>query len=293
MTSYGCQSNVGEIKGVLLKRPREAHLNQSNIAAQWRELNYLGEPDFELAAAQHEQLANLLSRFGAEITYLPQNDGTTLDSVYVHDPIIVSDRGAILCRMGKAARQNEPEAAGKFFEQIGVPILGRITGDGLLEGGDVVWVDARTVAVGEGYRSNAEGIRQLRALLGDLVDEVIAVPLPHWTGPADCLHLMSNISPIDCDLAVVYSRLLPVPFRQWLINRGIKLVEVPDEEYDSMACNVLAVAPRKAIMIAGNPITKARLEAEGAEVWTYEGSDISLKGAGGPTCLTRPFWREA
>ena len=291
MTSYGCQSNVGEIKGVLLKRPQEAHLNQANIAAQWRELNYLGEPDFELAAAQHEQLVNLLSRLGAEITYLPQSDGTTLDSVYVHDPVIVSDRGAILCNMGKAARRKEPEAAGKFFEQIGVPILGRITGGGLLEGGDVVWLDERTVAVGEGYRTNAEGIRQLRTLLGDLVDEVIAVPLPHWTGPADCLHLMSNISPIDHDLAVVYSRLLSVPFRQWLIQRGIKLVEVPDEEYDSMACNVLAVAPRKAIMLTGNPITKARLEAEGAEVWTYEGSDISLKGAGGPTCLTRPFWR--
>ncbi len=291
MTSYGCQSNVGEIKGVLLKRPREAHLNQSNIAAQWRELNYLGEPDFELAAAQHEQLVNLLSRFGAEITFLPTHDGTTLDSVYVHDPVIVSNRGAILCNMGKAARRNEPEAAGMFFEQIGVPVLGRITGDGLLEGGDVIWIDERTVAVGEGYRTNAEGIRQLRTLLGDLVDEVIAVPLPHWTGPADCLHLMSNISPIDHDLAVVYSRLLPVPFRQLLIQRGIKLVEVPDEEYDSMACNVLAVAPRKAIMIAGNPVTQARLEAEGAEVWTYEGSDISIKGAGGPTCLTRPFWR--
>ncbi len=291
MTSYGCQSNVGEIKGVLLKRPQEAYLNQQQVAAQWRELNYFGEPEFEAAATQHEQLAGLLRKAGAEITYLPQNDGTTLDSVYVHDPVIVSSRGAVLCSMGKAARRNEPEAAGKFFEQIGVPILGRITGDGLLEGGDVVWVDERTVAVGEGYRSNAEGIRQLRDLLGDLVDEVIAVPLPHWTGPADCLHLMSNISPIDRDLAVVYSRLLPVPFRQWLIQRGVKLVEVPDEEYDSMACNVLAVAPRKAIMIAGNPITKARLEAEGAEVWTYEGSDISIKGAGGPTCLTRPFWR--
>ncbi|MBI3240970.1 MAG: amidinotransferase [Chloroflexi bacterium] len=291
MTSYGCQSNVGEIKGVLLKRPQEAYISQASVSAQWRELNYFGEPDFHVAAAQHEQLVTLLSRVGAEITYLPTNDGVTLDSVYVHDPVIVSNRGAVLCNMGKVARRNEPEAAGKFFEQIGVPILGRVTGEGLLEGGDVIWVDERTVAVGEGYRTNAEGIRQLRTLLGDLVDEVIAVPLPHWTGPADCLHLMSNISPIDHDLAVVYSRLLPVPFRQWLIKRGVKLVEVPDEEYDSMACNVLAVAPRKAIMIAGNPITRARLEAEGVEVWTYDGSDISIKGAGGPTCLTRPFWR--
>lgn len=291
MATYGSQSMVGELKSVLLKRPQEAYINQQRIAAQWRKLNYLGEPAFETAAAQHAQLAGLLSQFGAEITFLPQSDGVTLDSVYTHDPAIVCNRGAILCSMGKPARRGEPEAMGKFFEGMGIPIHGRITGDGLMEGGDVVWIDERTVAVGEGYRTNTEGIRQLRALLGDLADEVISVHLPHWTGPQDCLHLMSNISMIDRDLAVVYSRLLTVPFRQWLIKRGIKLVEAPDEEYDSMACNVLAVAPRKAIMIAGNPITKARLEAEGVEVWTYEGSDISVKGSGGPTCLTRPFLR--
>ncbi len=291
MATYGSQSMVGELKSVLLKRPQEAYINQQRIAAQWRKLNYLGEPAFETATAQHAQLAGLLSQFGAEITFLPQSDGVTLDSVYTHDPAIVCNRGAILCSMGKPARRGEPEAMGKFFEGMGIPIHGRITGDGLMEGGDVVWIDERTVAVGEGYRTNTEGIRQLRALLGDLADEVISVHLPHWTGPQDCLHLMSNISMIDRDLAVVYSRLLTVPFRQWLIKRGIKLVEVPDEEYDSMACNVLAVAPRKAIMIAGNPITKARLEAEGVEVWTYEGSDISVKGSGGPTCLTRPFLR--
>lgn len=160
---------------------------------------------------------------------------------------------------------------------MGVPILGRITGEGRLEGGDVCWLDERTVAVGEGYRTNAEGIRQLRGLLGDAVDEVIVVPLPHWTGPDDCLHLLSFISPVDHDLAVVYSRMMPVPFRQLLLERGIRLVEVPDEEYDSMACNVLAVAPRQCIMLAGNPITQQRLEAAGATVWTYEGKDLCLK----------------
>ena len=127
--------------------------------------------------------------------------------------------------------------------------------------------------------------------MGNLVDEVIPVSLPHWTGPSDCLHLMSNVNPIDHDLYLVYSRLLSVSFRQYLIERQINLVEVPDEEYDSMGCNVLAVAPRKCIMIEGNPITQSRLVAEGVEVYTYDGSEISLKGAGGPTCLTRPFLR--
>jgi N-dimethylarginine dimethylaminohydrolase len=171
-----------------------------------------------------------------------------------------------------------------------VPILGKIHGSGRLEGGDVLWVDAHTLAVGQGYRTNGEGIRQLGELLGDAV-EIVAVPLPHWTGPDDCLHLMSFISIVDDDLAVVYSRLMPVPFRERLIAWGFTLVEVPDEEYDSFACNVLAVAPRKCIMLAGNPVTQSRLQGAGAEVWTFDGEEICLKGTGGPTCLTRPIWR--
>ena len=178
-----------------------------------------------------------------------------------------------------------------YFRSIDVPILGRIKSPGMLEGGDVVWIDEYTVAIGEGYRSNAEGIQQFRELLGGLVNEVISVPLPHWDGPDECLHLMSNVSPLDHDLYLVYPRLLPVPFCQYLINRKIKLLEVPDEEYNSMGCNVLAIAPRECIMIAGNPITQKILEIEGVKVHTYHGTEISLKGSGGPTCLTRPFLR--
>ena len=180
-----------------------------------------------------------------------------------------------------------------YFKAIGVPILGRIESPGTLEGGDVVWINENTVAIGEGYRTNSEGIRQFEKLLGNQVDDVISVPLPHWTGPGNCLHLMSNVSPIDHNIFLVYSRLLPVSFRKYLLNRQIKLIEVPDEEYDSMGCNVLAVAPRKVIMIKGNPITQKLLESEGVEVHTYDGSEISIKGAGGPTCLTRPFFRSA
>jgi N-dimethylarginine dimethylaminohydrolase len=291
MTTYGAQTMVGELKGVIVKRPAEAFHDQAAIGAQWRALNYLGEPDFGAASGQHAQLVELLSRNGTEVVYLPQAEGTGLDSVYVHDPAIVCARGAILGNMGKPLRRGEPAALGAFLRSLGLPVLGQIGGEGLLEGGDVLWVDERTVAVAEGYRSNAAGIRQLRALLGDLVDDVLAVPLPHWTGPADCLHLQSVISLLDHKLALVYSRLMPVPFRQYLLARGFSLIEVPDSEYDSMACNVLAVAPRRVIAVAGNPITQSRMEAAGVAVMTYAGSDISLKGAGGPTCLTRPFWR--
>ena len=284
---------VDPIHRVLIKHPKDAFRGQANIDHQSQQLNYFGIPDFKKAFADYEIFAGLLESFGAEVHYLPKEQSASLDSIYTHDPCVVTNGGVILCTMGKKDRLSESAAMENYFQSINVPILGRIETPGTLEGGDVVWLDECTVAVGEGYRSNAEGIRQLKTLLGNLVDEVISVPLPHWTGAGNCLHLMSNISPIDHDLYLVYSRLLPVPFRKYLLDRQIQFIEVPDEEYDSMGCNVLAVAPRKCIMIEGNPITQGRLEAEGVEVHTYDGSEISLKGSGGPTCLTRPFLRSA
>lgn len=282
---------VDPIRRVLVKQPRDAYQNQSRVNQQSSELNYFGIPDFEKAQTDHETLVAFLESAGAEVHFLPQDDSTSLDSVYTHDPCVVTNGGVVLCTMGKEARLPETDAVKNYFKSIGVPILGQIEAPGTLEGGDVIWIDERTVAIGEGYRSNAEGILQFKELLGDLVVDVISVPLPHWTGPADCLHLMSNVSPIDHDLYLVYSRLLPVPFREYLLGRNIELIEVPDEEYDSMGCNVLAVAPRKVIMIEGNPMTKQRLETKGVDVHTYDGSEVSIKGAGGPTCLTRPFLR--
>ena len=293
MNDIGCQNMVDTICRTLIKHPKDAYKDQVNVNHQSQQLNYFGVPDFEKALADYDKFSELLESFGTEVHYLPEDESTTLDSIYTHDPCIVTNGGVILCIMGKKERLPESTAMENYFQSIDVPILGRIEAPGTLEGGDVVWIDERTVAIGVGYRSNAEGIRQFGELLGNLVDEVISVSLPHWTGPSGCLHLMSNVSPIDHDLYLVYSRLLPVSFRQYLIEREINLVEVPDEEYDSMGCNVLAVAPRKCIMITSNPITQSRLEAEGVEVHTYDGSEISLKGSGGPTCLTRPFLRFA
>ena len=159
-----------------------------------------------------------------------------------------------------------------------------------LEGGDMVWLDARTCVIGEGYRTNAAAIAAFAVLCGPDV-EVTSVPLPHYKGPSDVFHLMSMFSPLDADLAVVYSPLLPVPFRNWLIERGIGFVEVPDEEFASMACNVLALGPRKVLMLEGNPVTQQRLAEAGCEVLTYRGEEISRQGEGGPTCLTRPLER--
>jgi N-dimethylarginine dimethylaminohydrolase len=203
MSAVGCQSMVDPIQLCLLKSPRQAHGSQAAVDAQWQALHYFGRPDYAQVLAEYDGFVSLLSQHGAELLYLPDDAATGMDSVYAHDPLVVTNRGVILCNMGKAQRTGEPAAAAAFLVQHGIPILGEIRSPGTLEGGDVCWLDARTVAVGEGYRTNAEGIRQLRELLGDLVDAVIPVPLPHWTGPDDCLHLLSFISPVDHDKAVV------------------------------------------------------------------------------------------
>jgi len=288
----GSQSEIGRIKRLLLKHTRDAFLSQVNIQAQWKELNYSGPPDFDRAVEEYDGFIRLLERFIPEIHFLPSDDRTGLDSIYVHDSLIITDKGALLCRMGKEKRQGEPLAAEEFLKELRIPILGSINGEGKLEGGDLVWIDGRTIAVGLGYRTNEEGIRQLKELTSDSVDEYFVVPLPHWEGPEGVMHLMSLISPVRRDLAVVYPRLLPVPFREWLLQREIRLLEVPDSEFQTMGCNVLAVAPGECIMISGNPQTKRLLEEAGVQVYEYEGEEISRKGAGGPTCLTRPLLRE-
>lgn len=285
------QSDVGLIRRLILKRPEETFRSQDFIDDQWRHLNYESPPDYERAKNEHETFSELLRGFGIEIHHLPAAPDTGLDSIYVRDAAFVCDEGAIICNMGKPARRDEPAAQELAFRDLGIPILGSITGEGTLEGGDAVWIDERTLAVGRGYRTNEEGIRQLRGLLGETIDELTVVPLPHWRGPTDVFHLMSILSPIDSDLALVYSPLMPVPFREWLLDRGFELVEVPEAEFFTMGINVLAVAPRVCVMLAGNPETKSRLESRGVRVFEFVGEEICFKGAGGPTCLTRPLER--
>lgn len=288
---FGGQSEVGKIQSILIKHPRDAFISQKNIVAQWKKLNYSSSPDYNRAVKEYDKFVDLLKKEVSEINHLPSSDKTGLDSIYTRDSLIITQRGAILCNMGKKERQDEPAVCGDFLSQLGIPILGTISGEGRLEGGDVIWLDEATLVVGQGYRTNEAGIRQLKELTAELTQEFVVVSLPHWRGPEGVLHLMSLLSPIDYNLAVAYSKLLPVPFRKWLINRGIGLLEVPDSEFEAMACNILTISPRRCIMLSGNPYTKRMLEDEGVQVWEYVGEEISKKGAGGPTCLTRPLFR--
>ena len=283
-------NEYGRITRIVMKHVRDAFVDDRAIDMQWRALHFTDRPDLHRAIAEYDALVRIIEDAGASIDWLPADSRTTLDSIYVRDASLVTDRGVILCAMGKRQRADEPDAQADAFGAAAIPVFGRITPPGRVEGGDVIWLDAATLVVGRGYRTNDSGIEQLKGLLGPAV-QVVVVPLPHWTGETDVMHLMSLISPIDAAMAVVYSRLLPVPFREWLQQRGMQFIEVPDEEFETMGTNVLALAPRRCLVVSGNPRTRAALEQAGVDVSEYTGSEISVKGAGGPTCLTRPISR--
>lgn len=287
----GGQSEVGRLLSVAVKPAGDAFRSAAVVDREWRDLGYTAPPELAAATSEYRTFLALLETAGAGVLSLPPDDSVGLDSLYARDASIVCDAGVILCNMGKPQRRTEPAAQEALLRAAGVPIRGRITGAARLEGGDVCWIDQRTLAVGRGYRTNDAGISQLRDLVAECLDEVIVVALPHWRGPADVFHLMSIVSPIDRDLFVVYAPLLPVPFREALLARGIELVEVPTPEFDTLGCNVLAIAPREVLMVAGNPATRARLDQAGVTVHEFAGREICLKGGGGPTCLTRPLVR--
>ena len=269
------QSETGAITRILLKHPRDAFRDAATIDGQWRALNFTAAPDIATAVAEYDQFVSLLNGRGVALDFLAASNETTLDSIYVRDASVVCERGAILCRMGKPARKSESAAQDAAFRAMNYPVVGSIVAPGHLEGGDVLWLDRRTIVVGRGYRTNDAGITQLRALLQNDIDQMIVVPLPHWRGSADVFHLMSIISPVDRDLAVVYSPLMPVPFREFLLDRGISLVEVPDDEFATMGANVLAMAPRRVLMLSGNPMTRRRLEAARAVAGPIFSSQMS------------------
>ena len=284
---FGGHSRSAPLRRVLVRRPAAPASDN-----EWSDLGYPSPVNHQRAMQEHAAFRNLLEQAGAEVEVAgPDADGL-LDAIFADDSAIMTDAGVIVTRPGKLARQPEADLAEQTFTSLGVPILGRITAPGTLEGGDTCWLDERTLAVGRGYRSNDEGIRQLSELVASLGVTVVRVELPHWHGPDECLHLLSMISPIAPDAAVVYLPLLATPFVQDLSARGWTLIPVPDEEFDSLGCNVLALAPWKVLALEGNPITRQRLETAGCDVVTYTGTEISLNRAGGPTCLTRAIWRE-
>lgn len=289
---YGCQSMVDKITDIMIKRPQEAYKSQEFLHENYEACKYYGEPDYEKCVEEYKVFENALKENVENIHYLPEDEITNLDSIYAHDSLKITKKGAIYFNMSKDVRKREAEAAQAFLESKGVPTLGHIVEPGRMEGGDVLWLEDNRVAIGLSYRTNAEGIRQFTELTKDFIDEVITVPMPHAVGDGEVLHLMSVISPVDKDLAVVYSKYMPVFFREMLIESGIELLEVEDDEYDYLGCNVLTLAPRVCVLIDGIPKIQKRLEDAGCKVYTYPGKEVSIKGTGGATCFTCPVNRE-
>lgn len=289
--NYGCQSMVGKIESILIKHPKQAFISQENLNKTWEEFKYFGCPDYEKVLEEYEVFEKIIKDNVENVYYLPQDDRTGLDSIYTHDPLKITKKGAIYFPMGKALRSREYMATREFLEGIGIPTLGVIEAPGKMEGGDVLWIDEKTVAIGRGYRTNDEGIRQFKELTKDVVEEYLIIPMPHGDGEDCCLHLMSIISFVDTDKAVVYSKYMPVFFREYLLDRGIQLIECNDEEYDYLGSNLLALEPGKCVLIKGCPDIQKKLEDAGVTIFTYEGKEMSYRGTGGPTCLTCPLTR--
>lgn len=282
----------GELLRVMVCPPRNAGWNVSGKAVAWRELGFQHAPDFAAAQTQHAVLCGLLSDAGAEVVCLPPTESLTLDAVYAHDASLTTDYGLVLMNPGKKSRVAEAQAHADFCGQLGIPVLGEIRAPGVSESGDIVWLDSRTLLVGEGYRTNKAGIAQIRALLSSKNVRVLSAPLPYGPGPSACLHLMSLMSMLDEQTILVDLPWLAVETVELLKGRGFRLIEIEYSERDSLACNVLAMGGSRLIAIEENAKTNQRLRDAGFQVLTFPGSEICINGAGGPTCLTRPLLRK-
>ena len=282
MALYGSQSMTGRLERVLVRPPLPED------GARWREYGWRAAPDHAAAAAEHEDLRAILEAAGSEVVVSSHDPGNP-DAMYVYDPVLVGRQGAVLLRPGKEGRRTEPDAIAAALAAADVPIAAELTEPAMVEGGDTVWLDEETLLVGIGYRTNSAAVGALADAFPGV--DVIAFDLPHWNGRGEVMHLMSFISPLDRDLALVYPRIAPVRLLDLLAERGIEVVEVPDEEFETQGPNVLALGPRRALALDGNPETRRRMERAGVDVVVYRGEEISRKGDGGPTCLTRPLLR--
>ncbi len=284
---WGGHSMTATLRTVMVRRPA-----LTVGGDEWQSFGYTRSVRNEATAAEHQAFIDILVANGVEVIAAGPDPVGHLDAIFSYDPSLITDHGAILLRPGKFLRRDEPALHLATYRQHGIPVIGEILEPGTVEGGDTLWIDQQTLAVGRGYRTNTEGIRQLAELLQPVGVNVVVYDLPHWTGAGECLHLMSMISPVADKTAVVYSRMMAVAFVELLKERGWTLIEMAEEEFDSMGCNVLALGGGKCLIANHNPLTRQKLEAAGLTVIEYEGDHISHNRQGGPTCLTRPILRQ-
>jgi len=289
--SFNGHSMTGELMRVLVCPPGNAGWDSARAGA-WRDLGFQHAPDFAVAASQHEVLCRLLSESGAEVLRLPAAEALTLDAAYTHDASLATDYGLVLMNPGKKSRMAEAKTHAEFCGALGIPVLGEVAQPGTSEAGDIVWLDSKTLLIGHGYRTNKNGIEQIRSILAPKNVEVLAAPLPYGPGPSACLHLMSLMSMLDENTILVDLPWLAVETVELLKARKFKLIEIDYSERDTLACNVLALGNNRLVAIEENVKTNQRLREAGFDVRTFAGAEICINGGGGPTCLTRPLLRK-
>lgn len=285
--AFGGHTMTGRLKRVMVRKP-----GAPATADDWTAFGYLHPVDHQRALEEHAGLVEILEREGVEVILADGGESGNLDAIFPYDPSLTINAGAILLRMGKELRAGEPAFHARTYGDLGLPVVGEIVPPGMVEGGDTLWLDERTLAAGRGYRTNVEGIEQLRSILKAHGVSVLAYDLPHWNGPGECLHLLSLISPVAPGAALVHRPLLAIALLDELASRGWTLIDIEPSEFDSLACNVLCLEPWRVLAVNGNPLTRKRLEDAGCTVLEYTGDEISHNRTGGPTCLTRPLLRE-
>src|SRR5699024_3485081 len=286
-------SMVAPLASVVVKHPKDAFISQQHLDAQWRNYNYLTSPNYDEALKEFKDYEDVLRQYVQDIYYLTKTDIVGLDSIYTQDPVKFTSKGAIILNSGKENRRNEAIAYQEYLKNNNFSILGELQEGEYADGGDLVWIDDKNLAIGLGYRTNQKGIERIKSLTKDFRTEWIDGPLPDDQDVDNCLHLMSMISMVDKDLAVTYAPLMPVFFRQWLESKEIEMIDISKKEYNNLGCNVLALKPRECLIVKGNPETKKKLESYNCIVHEYKGKEISYVGTGGPTCLTAPIVRHA
>lgn len=289
-TRFGVGSMVAPLRRVAMRRPGPATFEAD--PARW---HFAGPLDADRLARQYDAFAGLVGDSGAETEWIPDGDDGLADSIFVFDPSFMTPAGAILLRPGKVLRRPEVALHDALYARLRVPVIGALEPPGTAEGGDLMWLDGRTLVAGRSFRTNQEGIDQLRAILAPQGVEVLAFDLPMWRGNAACLHLLSVISPLDHDLALVYPRLLPVELFRLLGQRGIQCLEAGDGEFEDsngLNLNVLALGPRRCIAVGGSPQTLQLMRDAGCEVACFDADALCIPCEGGPTCLTLPLWRD-
>jgi N-dimethylarginine dimethylaminohydrolase len=292
---YNGHSMVGQLHRVIVCSPRSAGWAECGadtpVRSAWSHLGFHHQPDFKAAQCQHDALCHQLESAGAEVVHLPSAPDLTLDAVYTHDPSLTTDFGLILMNPGKPNRAPEARHHREFCQGLGIPVLGEIQTPGTTEAGDMVWLDSKTLLIGNGYRTNAAGIAQMRALLAPKGVEVLSAPLPYGPGPSACLHLMSLVSLLDDETALVDLPWLAVETVELLKARGYAFIEIDSWERDTLACNVLSLGRKRLLALEENRSTNQKLRQAGFDVRTFAGSELCINGSGGPTCLTRPLLR--